>query len=541
MAHKRLLFHGEAQTRVLRGATALADAVRITLGPKSKSVLIQKKFGRPIVCNDGVTIAREVALEDAEENLGAQMMREAAERTGEAVGDGTTTATLLAHAIYSEGLKNIAAGASAVDLKRGLDLGLKTAVDALRRLSRPVSGPKEVEQAATISAHNNAVVGGIIANAIQRVGASGVVSLEESQGTDTFVEVVEGLRFDNGFLSPYFVNNTERMEVSLENPLILLTDRKISGVADIVPLLEKIVRTARPLVVIAEDVEGEVLATLVLNKIRGLLGCVAVKAPGYGERRHAQLEDMAILTGGSLVSEQLGTKLDKLEVKDLGTAKRVTVTANHTTLVGGGGDKARIQERIHQLKTEMDKASSTYDRDQLKERHGKLAGGVAVIRVGAPSETEIAALKDAYEDSIAATRAAIEEGIVPGGGLALIRVAAAVEAAEAGLEGDERTGMRLLRASLSVPAGQIALNSNHDDGVVINQLQHSAGNVGFDAATGRFVDLVANGIIDPTKVVRVALENAVSVAGTLLLTEATLTELPEKEPAARAPAMEGLG
>lgn len=528
MAHKRLLFHGEAQTRVLKGASALADAVRITLGPKSKSVLIQRKFGRPLVCNDGVTIAREVELEDPEENLGAQMMREAAERTGEMVGDGTTTATLLAHSIYSEGLKNIAAGASAVDLKRGLDHGLKILLENLRRLSRPVKEPKKIEQTAANSAHNNPAVGAVIANAIQRVGVSGVVSLEESQGTETQVEVVEGLRFDRGFVSPYFINNTERMEVLLENPLILLTERKLTAVADIVPLLEKIARASRPLLLVADDVEGDALATLVVNKVRGLLACVAVKAPGYGERRHAQLEDIAILTGATLASEQLGLSLDKLDIKDLGSAKRVTVTATHTIIVGGGGDKTRIQERIRQLQTEIDAAKSTYERDQLKERHGKLAGGVAVIRVGAASETEIAALKDAYEDSIAATRAAIEEGIVPGGGLALIRAAQGLEADEAKFDGDMRTGLKLLRSAMSIPAGQIALNSNQDDGVVVNQLRSSGGDIGFDAASGRFVDLVESGIIDPTKVVRVALENAVSVAGTLLLTEATLTELPEK-------------
>ncbi|MGE5626085.1 MAG: chaperonin GroEL [Bacillota bacterium] len=529
MVHKRLLFHSDAQARVLKGANALADAVRITLGPKSKSVLIQRKFGRPLVCNDGVTIAREVALDDPEENLGAQMMREAAERTGEAVGDGTTTATLLAHAIYSDGIKNIAAGASAVDLKHGLDRGLKVALDELRRLSRPVKGQLEIEQTATISAHNNNAIGKIIADAIRRVGASGVVSLEESQGTDTIVEVVEGMRFDRGYVSPYFVNDTERMEAILENPLILLTDRRISGVADIVPLLDKVVRSARQLLVVADEVEGDALATLVLNKARGLLGCVAVKAPGYGERRLAELEDIAALTGATVATGQIGATLDKLDIKNLGTAKRVTVTANHTTIVGGGGEKTRIQERVHQLESEIQRAQSSYERDHLKERHGKLAGGVAVIRVGAASETEIAALKDAYEDSIAATRAAIEEGIVPGGGLALIRMARALEAEESKYEGDVRTGLRVLRGAFSVPAGQIALNSSQDDGVVVNQLRNSTANIGFDAATGRFVDLMENGIIDPTKVVRVALENAVSVAGTLLLTEATLTELPDKE------------
>ncbi|HSN18615.1 MAG TPA: chaperonin GroEL [Gammaproteobacteria bacterium] len=528
MAHKRLLFHGEAQTRVLKGANALADAVRITLGPKSKSVLIQRKFGRPLVCNDGVTIAREVSLDDPEENLGVQMMREAAERTGEAVGDGTTTATLLAHTIYSEGLKNIAAGASAVDLKRGLDHGLKCALAKLGSLSRPVKGAKEIEQTATVSAHNNPAIGKIIADAIQKVGVNGVVSLEESQGTETVVEVVEGMRFDRGYMSPYFINNTERLEVVLENPFVLLTDRKILSVKDIVPLLEKVVQAARPLLIVADEVEGEALATLIVNKARGLLGCVAVKAPSYGDRRHAILEDIAILTGATLATEQLGLTLDKLTLKDLGSAKRVTVTASHTTIVGGAGDKTAIQARIRQLESEIEMAASSYDRDHLKERHGKLAGGVAVIRVGAASESEIATLKDAYEDSIAATRAAIEEGIVPGGGLALIRLAQALEDEEAKGEGDMRTGIRVLRASLAIPAGQIALNSNQDDGVVVNQLRTSAGNTGFDAATGQFVDLMESGITDPTKVVRIALENAVSVAGTLLLTEATLTELPEK-------------
>lgn len=527
MAYKRLLFRTEALPKVLKGATELADAIRITLGPKSKSVLIHKKWAKPIVCNDGVTIAKEIEIENPEENLGAQMMREVAERTGDAVGDGTTTATLLAHAIFSEGLKNIAAGASPVDLKRGLDKGLHIAVESLRKLSRPVKNQIEVEQIAAISAHNNEKLGKIVASAIEKVGAEGVVTLEESQGTDTTVEIVEGLRFDRGYVSSYFITDPAKMEAVLENPLIMLCEKKISAITDLVPLLEKAIKLGQPLVIIAEDVDGEALATLVLNKLRGVLPSAAVKSPGFGERKKALLEDMAILTGGKVVAEELGMKLENTSAEELGRAKRVVAARDATTIIGGMGDKGAIQNRIKQIKSEIEKATSSYDKEKLQERYAKLAGGVAVIRVGAPSETEIKSMKEAFDDSISATKAAMEEGVVPGGGLAMLRLIDALEEDAKNTEGDVRTGLQILKRALEAPARQIAKNSQMDDGVVIHEMRRSKNNTGFDAATGKFVDLMQAGIIDPTKVVRIALENAVSVASVLLLSEATLTEIPE--------------
>jgi len=538
MAHKQILFRAAAREKVLRGATALVDAVRITLGPKSKCVLIEQKWGAPLVCNDGVTIAKEVDLKDAGENLGAQVLREAAARTGEAVGDGTTTATLLAHAIFAEGLRNIAAGASAIDLKRGLDRGVRVAVEALRRLSRPVKSRREKAQVGTISAHNDTTIGELVADAVERVGAEGVITVEEAKGTETALEVVEGLQFDRGYLSPYFVTDPAKMEAVLEDPMILLHEKRIGAMKDLLPLLEQVAKAGHSLLIVAEDVEGEALATLVVNKLRGTLASVAVKAPGFGDRRKAILEDVAILAGGRLIAEEVGLRLEHVTPAELGSAKRVVVGRETTTIIGGAGQKDAITGRCADLRTQIEKATSDYDREKLEERLAKLAGGVAVIRVGAPSETELKSRREAFEDAINATKAAIAEGIVPGGGLALLRAIDAVEREAGRCAGDEATGMRILRRALETPTRQIAENSAADGGVVVERMRSGSGNFGFDAARGEYVDLVEAGIIDPTKVVRVALENAVSVASVLLLTEATLTELPEPKAEARATAEE---
>jgi len=538
MAYKQLLFRMEAREKILHGATALADAVRVTLGPRSKCVLIGRKWGAPIVCNDGVTIAKEVELKDPEENLGARMLREAAERTGDAVGDGTSTATVLAHAMFAEGLRNVVAGASAIELKRGLDRGLRVAVEALKSLSRPVQSRRERTQVATISAHNDTAIGELVADAFEKVGPDGVISVEEAKTTETALEVVEGMQFDRGYISPYFITDPERMECALEEPLILLHEKRISSMKPLLPLLEQVVKLGRPVLVVAEDVEGEALATLVVNRIRGTLPCAAVKAPGFGDRRKAMMEDMAILTGGQLVAEELGLELEHLDPSVLGHAARVVIGRDNTTIIGGAGDKKAIDGRIEQLRHQIDESTSDYDREKLRERLAKLAGGVAVIRVGAPSEAEMKSRKEAFEDAISATKAATAEGIVPGGGLALLRAMQAVEKEEAQCDGDERTGLRILKQALEAPTRQIAVNSGVDAGVVTDRMRSGSGNFGFDAARNVYVDLVETGIIDPTKVVRVGLENAVSIASVLLLTEATLTELPEPKAEAGAAPVE---
>ncbi len=529
MTHKRVLFEAEAREKILRGATALANAMRVTLGPKSKSVLIERKFGKPLVCNDGVTIAKEFDLEDAEENLGAQVLREAAERTGDAVGDGTTTSTLLAHAIIGEGLKNVAAGASAIDIKRGLEQGLRAATEAIRGQSRPVATQREKAQVATISAHNDADIGQLVADAIEKVGAEGVVTVEEAKGTETSLEVVEGMQFDRGFLSPYFVTDPEKAEAMLEEPFVLLHEKRITTMRDLLPLLEQVAKAGKPLLVVAEDVEAEALATLVVNKIRGTLACVAVKAPAFGDRRKAMLEDLAILTGGRAITEDIGLKLESLTLEHLGKAKRVVVDRENTTIIGGMGDRAAIDGRCKELKKQIESSTSDYDKEKLQERLAKLSGGVAVVRVGAASEAELKSRKEAIEDAINATKAAVVEGIVPGAGLALLRAITAVQTVAEKASGDERTGMLILQHALEAPTRQIAANSGVDAGVVVDRMRSGKGTVGFDAAAHKYVDLVEAGIIDPTKVVRVALENAVSVGGVLLLTEATLTEIPERD------------
>lgn len=535
MAHSKILFRSSAREKVLRGATQLADAIRVTLGPKSKSVLIQKKWGAPQVCNDGVTIAKQVNLEDPEENLGAQMLRQAAERTGEAVGDGTSTSTVLAQAIFADGVRNVVAGASAIDLKRGLDRGLRLAVDSLRAQSRPVRTRKEKAQVATISAHNDSDIGELVADALEKVGSEGVISVEESKTTETVVEVVEGMRFDRGYVSPYFVTDTEKMQVELEDAYLLLSDQKIGLLKDLIPLLEQIAKSGRPLAFIADDIEGEALATLIVNQIRGVLRAVAVKAPGFGDRRKEMLQDIAVLTAGQVISSELGLRLEQVELSQLGRAHRLVVDKESTTLIGGAGERPAIEARMQQIRKQIEKAGSDYDREKLQERLAKLAGGVAVIRVGAPTEAEMKTKKDALDDAISSTKAAIAEGIVPGGGLALLRCVPALAAEEAKCEGDERTGLQILRRALEAPARIIAENSAVDAGVVVARMLAEQGNVGFDAAANRYVDMYEAGIIDPTKVVRVALENAVSVASVLLLTEATMTEIPEKESPAEPP------
>jgi chaperonin GroEL len=536
MPHKQVLFRSVAREKLLRGATQLADAVRVTLGPKSKSVLLERKWGAPLVCNDGVTIAKEFDLKDAEENLGARMLREAAEKTGEAVGDGTSTATILAHAIFGDGVRNVVAGASAIDLKRGLERGVKAAVEALKAISRPVAARKEKAQVATIAAHNDPAIGELVADAMEKVGGEGVITVEESKTTETALDVVEGMQFDRGYISPYFITNADKMLAELEDPFILIAEKKLSGLQPLLPMLEAVVQSGKPLLVIAEDVEGEALATLIVNKLRGGLKVAAVKAPGFGDRRKAMLEDIGILTGGQVISEDLGIKLENVTLDMLGRAKRVTVEKEATTIVEGAGRKADINGRIKQIRQQIEETTSDYDKERLEERLAKLAGGVAVIRVGAPSESEMKSKKEALDDAISATKAAVSEGIVPGGGLALLRCIDPVATAEAECEGDERTGVQILKRALEAPARQIADNSAVDGGVVVARMLDGKGNYGFDAARKQYVDLVEAGIIDPTKVVRIALENAVSVAGVLLLTEATMTELPEpkKEQAAQA-------
>jgi chaperonin GroEL len=527
MAHKQVLFRSAAREKILRGAAQLTDAVRVTLGPRSKSVLIEKKWGAPIICNDGVTIAKEFDLKDPEENLGARMLRQAAEKTGEMVGDGTSTATILAHAIFADGVRNVVAGASAIDIKRGLDRAVKRSIETLRALSRPVKTRKEKAQVAAISAHNDPAIGELVADAMDKVGGEGVITVEESKTTETALDVVEGMQFDRGFLSPYFITNPEKMEAIMEDPFLLISDRKIGVLKDLLPLLDQIVKAGRPLLVVAEDVEGEALATLIINHIRGTLKSCAVKAPGFGDRQKVMLQDIAVLTGGQLVSEDLGLKLEHVTIEQLGSAKRVVVDKDNTTIIGGAGDRKQIDGRVEQIRREIEKTTSDYDREKLQERLAKLSGGVAVIRVGAPAESEMKAKKEALDDAISATKAAVAEGIVPGGGLALLRCVDAVTQEEAKCEGDERTGVQILKRALEAPTRQIAENSAVDGGVVVARMLSGKGNEGFDAGRKEYVDLIEAGIIDPTKVVRIALENAVSVASVLLLTEATMTEIPE--------------
>lgn len=527
MADTQILFGDDARNRVLAGVRKMADALRVTLGPRSRSVLIGKSWGPPEVCDDGETIAKQINLPDPVENLGAQMLKQAATRTGDAVGDGTTTSTVLAHTLFAEGMRNVVAGASAVGIRAGFELGSKAAIEALKALARPVTTHEEKAHVATVSAHGDAVIGEMVAEAVDHAGGDGVVSVEESKSTDTTLEIVEGMRFDRGFISPYFVTDPEKMEAVLIDPFILLHDKKISLMADLLPLLEQLVQGGRALLIVAEDVDGEALATLVVNKLRGALAVVAAKAPGFGDRRRATLQDIAVLTGGEVAAEELGTKLGTMDLERLGTARRVVVTKDHTTIIGGAGKQEAMKGRCDQIRREIDESTSDYDRKNLQERLAKLMGGVAVIRVGAPTEAEMKSRRGAYDDAINACQAAVAEGIVPGGGVAYIRVIGAVERLAETAEGDRRAGLKIVANALTAPTRQIALNSNCDPGVVVERIAAGADAYGFDAITEKYLNLDEAGIMDAVKVVRSALENAVSVAGTLLLAEVTLTDIPE--------------
>ena len=527
MAAKEIKFGREAQSAVLKGVNMLANAVKATLGPRGRNVLIEKTFGAPVVTKDGVTVAKEIELEDKFENMGAQMVKEVASKTSDVAGDGTTTATVLAQAIFREGIKLVAAGHDPMKLKRGIDKAVEEVIREVRGLSKQVKGRKEIAQVATVSANGDSTIGNIIADAMEKVGKDGVITVEEGRSLETTMEVVEGMQFDRGYLSPYFVTDPEKMQVELDDPFILLHDKKISSMKDLVPLLEEVARSGKPILVVAEDVEGEALATLVVNKIRGTLKCASVKAPGFGDRRKAMLEDIAVLTGGRVIAEEAGMKLDNASAKDMGRAKKVVVDKDNTTIVSGAGKRAEIEGRIKQIKAQIEEASGEYDREKLQERLAKLAGGVAVIRVGAATEAEMKEKKARVEDALNATRAAVEEGIVPGGGVAFVRAIKALESM-AGVDDEERAGVNIVRKVLEEPLREIANNAGWDGSIVVEKVKEGKGAFGFDAAKLEYTDLVEEGIIDPTKVTRYALQNAASVASLLLTTEALVAEKPKK-------------
>ena len=535
------VIHGEdSRAAILRGINQLADAVKITLGPKGRNVVIDKKFGSPTITKDGVTVAKEIELKDALENMGAQMVREVASKTSDVAGDGTTTATVLAQAIFREGVKTVAAGANPMALKRGIDKAVERATEEIKRLSKPVKGDA-IAQVGTVSANGDQTIGNIIAEAMNKVGKDGVITVEESKTMDTSLEVVEGMQFDRGYLSPYFVTDPERMEAVLENPLILINEKKISSMKDLLPLLEQVAKMGKPMLIIAEDVEGEALATLVVNKLRGTLNIAAVKAPGFGDRRKAMLEDIAILTGGKVISEDLGIKLENVKLEDLGRAKKVTIDKDNTTIVEGNGKQSDIEGRVKTMRVQIEDTTSDYDREKLQERLAKLVGGVAVIKVGAATETEMKEKKARVEDAMHATRAAVEEGIVPGGGVALVRAAKVLEKYEINKAGegdpDEQIGVNIVRRALEEPLRQIVQNAGKEGAVVVERIRsEKSENVGFNAATETFEDLVKAGVIDPAKVTRTALQNAASIAGLMLTTEAMVSELPEED---KSPAMPG--
>ncbi|MCH7519309.1 MAG: chaperonin GroEL [Candidatus Dadabacteria bacterium] len=522
---KEIKFGREAQDAILTGVNVLADAVKATLGPRGRNVLIEKTFGAPVVTKDGVTVAKEIELEDRFENMGAQMVKEVASKTSDVAGDGTTTATILAQAIYKEGIKLVAAGHDPMKLKRGIDKAVEVVVDSIRKQSKQVKGRTEIAQVATVSANGDETIGNIIADAMEKVGKDGVITVEEGKTLDTELEVVEGMQFDRGYLSPYFITDTEKMQIELEDPIILMYDKKISNMKDLVPLLEEVARSTKPLLVMAEDIEGEALATLVVNKMRGTLKAAAVKAPGFGDRRKAMLEDIAVLTGGKVIAEEVGMKLENAKMADLGGAKKVIIDKDNTTLIGGSGKKGEIEGRIRQIKAQVDEASGEYDREKLQERLAKLAGGVAVIRVGAATETEMKEKKARVEDALNATRAAVEEGIVAGGGVALIRAIKDVEAFK-GADTEEGAGVRIIKKVLEEPLRGIAGNAGWDGSIVVGKVSEQKGSHGFDAAKLEYRDLIAAGIIDPAKVTRSAMINAASVAGLLLTTEALVADKP---------------
>jgi chaperonin GroEL len=529
---KQLEFDADARASLKRGVDKVADAVKITIGPKGRNVVLDKKFGSPTITNDGVTIAKEIELEDPFENMGAQLVKEVASKTNDIAGDGTTTATVLAQALISTGLQNVAAGANPILLKRGVEKGVEAIVEAIKAQSIPISEREKIAQVASISAADPSI-GETVADAMEKVGKDGVITVEESKGLETELELVEGMQFDKGYISPYMVTNAQRMEAVLEDPYILITDKKISAIADLLPILEKVVQSGKPLLIIAEDVEGEALATLIVNKLRGTFNAVAAKAPGFGDRRKAMLQDIAILTGGQVISEEVGLKLDSAQLNSLGRARRVTVTKDDTTLVEGAGSPEAIKGRIEQIKAEIEKSTSDWDKEKLQERLAKLSGGVAVIKVGAATETELKEKKHRMEDAVSATRAAVEEGIVPGGGVVLVNAIPALDKVKA--EGDVLTGVNILRRALEEPLRQIATNAGAEGSVVVEHVKSLPKGHGYDAATGEYVDMVKAGIIDPTKVTRSAVQNAASIAGLLLTTEALITDLPEKKAAAAPP------
>lgn len=534
---KQMSYSEGARASILKGVAALADAVKVTLGPKGRNAVIEKKFGAPTITKDGVTVAKEIELKDPYENMGAQLVKEVASKTSDIAGDGTTTATVLAHAIYREGVKNVSAGANAMELKRGIDVAVTAIITELKKMSKPCQDKKEIAQIATISANNDPEIGRLIADAMDKVGKDGVITVEEAKSMSTSLDVVEGMQFDRGYVSPYFVTDQERMEVVLDNPYILIHEKKISSMKDLLPILEQTAKMGKPLLIIAEEVEGEALATLVVNKLRGTLQVAAVKAPGFGDRRKAMLEDIAVLTGGQMIAEDLGLKLENLKLSDLGRAKRVSIDKDNTTIVEGVGEHVKIQARVKQIKAQIEESTSDYDREKLQERLAKIVGGVAVINVGAATETEMKEKKARVEDALHATKAAVEEGIVPGGGVALLRSASVLDGLAA--EGDQKIGVNIIRRAVEEPLRQISANAGLEGSVVVQRVKTEKGTMGFDAASETYVDMLQAGIIDPTKVTRSALQNAASVAALMLTTEVMIADIPEKEP--KAPAMPGGG
>jgi chaperonin GroEL len=539
---KQLIFNDEARTSILKGVTILTDAVKATLGPKGRNALLDKKFGAPTITKDGVTVAKEIELKEPYENMGAQLVREVASKTSDVAGDGTTTATVLAYSIYKEGIKHAAAGANTMEIKRGIEKAVEMVVDELKKLSKDVSDKKEIAQVGTISANNDAEIGNLIADAMDKVGKDGVITVEEAKSMQTTLDVVEGMQFDRGYISPYFVTDPERMECVLEDPYILIHEKKISSMKDLLPILEQIAKMGKPLLIIAEEVEGEALATLVVNKLRGTLQVCAVKAPGFGERRKAMLEDIAILTGGTMISEDLGIKLENVKITDLGRAKKVNIDKENTTIVEGAGEKAKIQGRVKQIKTQIEETTSDYDREKLQERLAKIVGGVAVINVGAATETEMKEKKARVEDALHATRAAVEEGIVPGGGVALLRCIPALEDLKLP-EHDQQIGVEIVKRALEEPVRQLVANAGLEGSVVVEKIKASDNkNFGFDVNSETYVDMMEAGIIDPTKVTRYAIQNAASVAALMLTTSVMVTEIPEEEKTPKMPGggMEGM-
>jgi chaperonin GroEL len=529
MGAKLLQYDEEARKSILNGVNTLADAVKVTLGPKGRNVIIDRSYGAPTVTKDGVTVAKEIELQDKFENMGAQMVKEVASKTSDVAGDGTTTATILAQAIFREGAKSVAAGSNPMDVKRGIDKAVEVVVKELRKLSKPTKDAKEIAQVGTISANNDEAIGAIIAEAMEKVGKEGVITVEEAKGLDTELEIVEGMQFDRGYLSPYFVTNAEKMEVELEDCLILINEKKISNMKDLLPILEQIAKMGRPLLIISEDIEGEALATLVVNKIRGTLHVAAVKAPGFGDRRKAMLEDIAILTGGKMISEEMGYKLENTKLEDLGRAKRITIDKDNTTIIDGAGARAALEGRVKQIRAQIDETTSDYDREKLQERLAKLVGGVAVIKVGAATETEMKEKKARVEDALNATRAAVEEGIVPGGGVAYLRTLPALDKMK--LDGDEEIGVRIVKKSLEEPLKMIANNAGMEGSIVVEKVKEKKGAYGFNARTDKYEDMIAAGVIDPTKVTRFALQNAASVASLMLTTQCMIADKPEEKPA----------